>query len=184
MRLTVIFLALLSSAACATSHPVCEAPDASSPDAPRAPCPPPLVDEGDACVGWRALPSPPCPVVALVRAGDALAIRCDPDLVFALGPSSTWEPHESAGTTPIAPADAPALPIWFLPIVAVLPDGTRIATHGDPYAAPAAARTDVLGGWRETVPPPSAFLAFGAALSEHEALFVGGDAFVYRFERR
>jgi hypothetical protein len=69
-------------------------------------------------------------------------------------------------------------------ITATFSDGARVATHGDVYAIPAAWRTDDRGAWRETIPPPSAFLTLGAALSDREALFVGRDAFVFTIVRR
>lgn len=195
MHRTLFALAL---SACAVSHPPpCAAPDggaadggaldaptpidAGAPDAPDTPerCEPPLVDEGDACIGWRAIPPPPCAPLALVRHDDGfVAVRCEGPLDAILLSSYAWEWSEPSGTAIEPETGGPPMPFPET-IVVTLPFGTRVATHGDVYAHPAAWRTDGDGTWRETLPPPSAFVGFGAALSLDEALFVGEAAYVY-----
>jgi hypothetical protein len=174
--LLVLPLALLG--ACAAEHAACALPDAAPTDA-RAPCPFPLVDEGDACVGWRAIPPPPCIPGTVLLCGAEVAVTCDDLLVqYGLDASYTWQPLSDATTLVVQEDDGPEeSPAPRL--VVTLADGRRVAAHGDVYAAPAAWRTDAAGAWRETVPPPSTFFTHSAALSENEALFVGSVAYVF-----
>lgn len=175
-------LLLLLLSACSTTHaaPV----DAPPADAPPPPCEPPLVDDGDACVGWRAIPPSPCAPISMVRRGAEVAVRCAEGVDYALLPTGTWDLRDGPAEpiVPLAPPE-PALP-FAEPIVVALPDGERVATHGDVYAHPAAWRTHDDGILHPTVAPPSAFLSLGAALSADEALFVGRDAFVWTRRRR
>ena len=185
-----LLLALLSSA-CATAHEPCSATDgalapdaAAAQDAARAPCGAHLVDEGDACVGWRAIPAPPCAFIAMVRIDGAVAVHCDVGIDYALTEFDTWEYVSGASSPVVQTGVGPDVFGFSAVLVAVFPSGARVASHGDVYAVPVAWRTEASGAWRETVPPPSAFLTDCIALSEREALFVGRDAFIFTIERR
>lgn len=169
----LVFMILASLAGCASEHALSCVSDASI-----APCPAPLVDEGDACVGWRAIPPPPCTPVALVHVEGSVAVRCDVGIDYALGPSFTWDQVDDTASPITQESDGPADDPISPRLAVTFADGTRVATHGDVYAIPAAWRAAPGGAWRATVSPPSAFLTHGAALSDHDALFVGRDAFV------
>lgn len=174
--------AVVSDAAAAPDAP---SPDPGSDDPFFTPCPPDFVDEGDACVAWRGIPAPPCEPLALARMDDgSVAVRCDVGVLYALTVISTWE-HVDGASVPIVVEDDGLWSDGLGPhIAATFSDGSRVGTHGDVYAHPAAWRTDVYGEWRETVPPPSAFVTHGAAISDREAVFVGRDAFVVTVIRR
>jgi hypothetical protein len=183
IRHTFLLASFLS--ACAAAHPPCgDVPDAASGDGGPPPCPAPLVDEGDACVGWRAIPPPPCEPTTLVLCGAEVAVTCELPLTYALDPSFVWTQTDASDVLVEEEHDGPEGFAIEPRLVVTLDDGTRVATHGDVYATPAAWRTDASGRWRETVPPPSAFLTHATALSEHEALFVGQDAYVFTVRRR
>jgi len=160
-------------------------PDAAPSDGGPLPCPPDLVDEGDACVGWRAIPPPPCLPIVLARVEGDVVVRCDTGGRYRLSPSSTWEHQDAIGSEIVESDDGPTGDAVAHPLFVVdLANGSRVAAHGDPYAFPAAWRTDATGAWRDTLPPPSAFVTHAAAISDDEALFVGQNAFVFTFVRR
>lgn len=154
-------------------------------DVPRLVCGPRETDEGDACVSWRELPAPPCAPVALTIVDGAVTVRCEGGLAFALGLTFAWDQVLATGPD-LVPEEASDLPERRVgpSLVVRLTDGTRVWSHGDVYAHPAAMRTDPAGAWRDTLAPPSASLTHATALSEREALFVGSRAFVYTITRR
>lgn len=167
------------------------APDTGAPDAgapldagPLRDCVPPLVADAELCVGWRVVAAPPCEVLALVRVAGRLGVECG-TATYVLRDDAWW-----LAPAPGQPISAPTItsrPDTVFAdalILAELPDGSVVAPHGDVYAHPAAWRADRDGLWRETLPPPSAFVLFGAALSDDEALFVGRDAYVFVRARR
>ncbi|MDQ3034729.1 MAG: hypothetical protein M3Y87_20125 [Myxococcota bacterium] len=186
MRLHLLSLAILC-ASCASAETTVVAPDASIADASvdldaHLTCVPPFVDEGDACVAWRVIPDPPCDVVGVVRMAAEIAVRCADGAAYALLPAYVWEARDGEGSEIDPPrGDEPeaASPFSFALVMAERPDGSRIATHSDVYAHPAAWRTRDDGTWRETLAPPSAFIAHGVALSRDEVLFVGSVAYVH-----
>ena len=168
-----IALALFVTA-CASTHSACDL-DASRSDT-RAPCDPLFVDEGDACVAWRAIPTPPCSPVSLVHRGAEVAVHCAAPYDQALTPLFTWDERSGAAEPVLQVVEEPSLVLTF-------PDGSQLAVSTDVYAHPFASRTDASGAWRPTIPPPSAFVRFGAVLSNDEAVFVG-DPIAYVFEIR
>ncbi len=176
MRFPLLSILLVS--ACAMSSTPC----GTSSDAATPPCPPLLHDEGDACVGWRELPAPPCVPVALVRVDGALGLRCD-DGAYVLSDVAIWEPATGPSMDLADEPDGPDM-APSPRLVVTLANGLRAATHGDVYALPAAWRTHPDGSWQSTLSPPTAFLTHGAALSPDEALFVGRDAIVLTIRRR
>lgn len=138
-------LALTLVVGCMESHPL-PPPDDAGVLAPDGwtPCPTGFVDDGDACIQWRD----PAPGEPTTRA-DRVARSFDDDA-----------PEIARGA--------------YDPIVVTLPDGSRIAVSSDIWAHPIAWRTTPDGRWRQTVPPPSAFVHYGAVLSPDEALFFAG----------
>jgi hypothetical protein len=110
-------------------------------------------------------------------------VDCGDGTLHAPG-ATEWERAAGAAVSLVPETDGPWADGLAPHIVVRFEDGSRVGTHGDVYAHPEAWRADEADAWRETVPPPSAFLTHGAALSDSEALFVGRDAFVLTVIRR
>jgi hypothetical protein len=131
-----------------------------------------LRDAGSVADGGELSADPPVP--------------CPPDFVDEGDACIAWRDvragdHPWAGTHRGISLDdsLPDIAHGYSPVVVALPDGSEVAVSTDLYALPIAWRTTPDGAWRETIPPPSAFISAGALLSEDEALFFGDVAFVF-----